>query len=333
MIDISKIALRMTTHQVQGCQLFLYSMTTGDMVKVKAFDIQDEKGWFLNLLELIGSFEKHDSPKTKREPLPREFLTRLTADERNSIAEKCISPLLLLPSLTSNSKKILRGNSEDAIAYLARLVPERISEQDQNTQTQFKTIAKQPNSPFKDLLVSSSKLRDSLRSFESDTFTDQNDRLMRRAPEMLANQTQHHDHMRKERREEIDTTSLTADMTTKSAAALSDLIAVAGVFMQRFDERSVSADRDTRKHLMIALCGIGISGILAAIALGFSIAAYFQDTENNRSNYKWQNDTTKLLRDSAELAAKQLDVTSKLTAPTQSHNQIPQQTEQSRRRP
>jgi hypothetical protein len=331
-VDLSQFIKPLLDIQVRDQKLYLYRLTTSSTSPVEKLDASRPVDWFKLLLSNVGSFVQVDKVTVEPDKLPDSWFQELARVDLDRIAE-ALAQSSFLRWISTKATPLARTAQESAIDYLARAVPMQISESRNETRKLFESMANQSNSLLKNLSTAASGLDRAVRGFDVDQNRDLRNEASRILSNNLGSQIEHSSRIREERVREISASERTAEMSAKSASALSELIVTAGIFMQRFDDRSASADRDMRSQLRIAIGGIVISGILAAIALGFSIAAYFQDSKNNRSNDNWQNDTTKLLRDSAELAAKQLDVTSKLTAPTQSHNQIPQQTEQSRRKP
>ena len=81
---------------------------------------------------------------------------------------------------------------------------------------------------------------------------------------------------------------LTGQMTAESAKTLKDLAEAATTLMEQFDERDRKTDKSTRKQITIAVWSVGISAVLALLALIVSGFAYLQDRDNGVSGDQWQ---------------------------------------------
>jgi len=91
-----------------------------------------------------------------------------------------------------------------------------------------------------------------------------------------------------ERAEEMALARLTGQMTAESAKTLKDLAEAATTLMEQFDERDRKTDKSTRKQITIAVWSVGISAVLALLALIVSGFAYIQDRDNSSSGDQWQ---------------------------------------------
>jgi len=91
-----------------------------------------------------------------------------------------------------------------------------------------------------------------------------------------------------ERAEEMALARLTGQMTAESAKTLKDLAEAATTLMEQFDERDRKSDKSTRKQITIAVWSVGISAVLALLALIVSGFAYVQDRDNSSSGDQWQ---------------------------------------------
>jgi len=58
--------------------------------------------------------------------------------------------------------------------------------------------------------------------------------------------------------------------------------------MEQLDERDRKADKSTRKQITVAVWSVGISAVLALLALIVSGFAYIQDRDNSSSGDQWQ---------------------------------------------
>lgn len=99
---------------------------------------------------------------------------------------------------------------------------------------------------------------------------------------------EHHARLARERAEELEMVRLTGKMTAESAQTLKDLAEAATVLLERLDERDQKADQSTRKQIKIAVWSVGISAVIAVLALVVAGFAYFQDLNNGRSGDKFQ---------------------------------------------
>jgi hypothetical protein len=308
--DISQLFKPIKTINFRDQKLHLYALNRSDIASLKALDPSEPQAWFVSLLDLTSSFDYDVKLKRERRGLTKEFLADLSETELESVADAYVQSVFLR-RISHEAKVLIRSEKESALEYLSKAVPAQIAESERLTRAQFQTLTESLSTPFKALSESHSRLLASVDSFERERAQRTLNEQVAQSSRIIASQTEYSASVRNDRAKEIVAVERTADMTAKSALALGQLIETAGVFMQRFDSRSATADNDVRRQLTIALWGIGVSAILATIALGYSIAAYSQDRDNNRSNDKWQDEVTKLLRDSKDVADKQFDTISK----------------------
>jgi|GEM_PF-7112247 len=302
--NVDQLAKPIAHADVNDSKVFLYPLKTSEMETVKTLDVDDAGAWFRKVLALIGSFDYIDKFRAERTALPDSFLSSLQEGDLERLAEAlCQSSFLRHVSI--DVKVPSRADGESAVGYLAKTLPLHIEESGRSMREKFASIAKEMSSPLNELLKSHESLRASALEAQNRKLVDDSMHLMR-------SQVDHGIQIARDRVRRTEAAVQTAEMTQKSAIALSNLIATAGVFLDRFDQRSEQADKDMRKQLLYALAGIVLSAVFALSALIVSLMSYFQDQTNNRSNDSWQEDVAKILRSTNDIAAKQSDAISKL---------------------
>ncbi len=300
-ISLEQLMLRAKPQATVVCginTIHLYPANAGDLDEFKRLSSGgDALVRFRGLLPRIASLVNQAEIQEKREPLPSEIVEQLSADELEAIADAYIAIAAFKDVQNGKGKStIVRLEGESAIAYLERMLNAMIEQH----RHKFEKLCLDAMSPASKLLeqvkLSSFTLGESLKAFDkfSAPHVAQFEADNSRAHETFKIMNEHQSRIARERKEELEMSRLTGEMTAQSAKLLQDLTKAASDFLLRFDARSEKADKDTRHQLKIAVVSVVVSAVLAVFALGIGIASYVQDGGNNVANDKWQSDVLKL---------------------------------------
>ncbi len=279
-----------------GC-IYLYPLRIRDLTDFEKLEPVESIDQVRNFLPSIGSLTVESDEAPERIPLDQEITKSLSDDEVEQIAEAYVqSPeWQKVEEGAKDHKPVVRENGETASAYLIRSVRDKVEHQRQSTKQLHEKTFGSSRSLFDQVRKSTSALDSTLSEYEQFTKfekpspldiqpirTDHFDAVSRH----IVEQTQER---AKERAEEMELARLTGQMTAKSANTLKDLAEVATTLMEQFDARDRKTDKSTRKQITIAVWSVGISAVLALVALIISVFAYLQDRDNSISGELWQS--------------------------------------------
>lgn len=302
-ISIKQLMLRAKPQATVICgtnTIHLYPANAGDLDEFKRLSAGgggDALVRFRGLLPRIASLVNQAEIQEKRDPLPSEIVEQLSADELEAIADAYVAIAAFKDVRTDKGESaVVRLEGESAIAYLERLLIAMI-EQHRHTFEKLYLDAMSPASRLLEKVNSSSfTLGESLKAYEKLSVPGavQFETINTQAQDLFRATNEHHSRIARERKEELEMSRLTGEMTAQSAKLLQDLTKAASDFLLRFDARSDKADKDTRHQLKIAVWSVAVSAVLALFALGIGIASYVQDGGNNVANDKLQSNILKL---------------------------------------
>lgn len=299
-LNISLLAKPQATVICGPNTIYLYSVRSSDLDEFNRLRAEgDALSQFRKFLPSVASLVIQADIREKREPLPSEVVDQLSDDDLEMLA----GAYAAIPSFHDvrigkgeNIEAIIRLDGESAVVYIGRLLKAEI----ERHRSAFEKMRRDAISPASKLLeqvkLSSLNLGESLKAFDKFSVRPaaQIEAIDSRSTELFRATNEHHARLARERKEELEMTRLTGEMTAQSAKLLQDLTQAAGDFLIRFDERSEKADSDTRHQLKIAVISVVVSAFLALFALGVGVASYVQDSGNNVANDQWQRDILEL---------------------------------------
>ncbi|HCE9553933.1 hypothetical protein [Pseudomonas aeruginosa] len=257
-------------------------------------------------LPSIGSLTVESDESPDRIPLDAEIASGLSGDEIEWIAEAYgnSSAWQATSESSQGRKPALREADETASAFLVRLLKAEVEDYHQSAKQMRDKMFGSARSLF-DQAQKSTNLFDQVRKSTSALGStlnayDELTKFTRPAPlEIQPIRTDHIDALNRqmaqqareraeERAEEMELARLTGQMTAESAKTLKDLAEAATTLMEQFDERDRKTDKSTRKQITIAVWSVGITAVLALLALIVSGFAYLQDRDNSSSGDQWQ---------------------------------------------
>lgn len=301
-VSINQLMLRAKPQATVVCgtnTIHLYPANAGDLDEFKRLSVGggDALSRFRGLVPRIASLINQSEIQEKREPLPSEIVEQLSAHELEVLAEAYVA----IPSFKDvrtgkGEAAVTRLEGESAVVYLDRLLIAMI-ERHHRIYEKLRLDAMSPASKLLEQVnLSSFTLGESLKAFDkfSTPHVAQFEADNSRAHETFRIMNEHQSRIARERKEELEMSRLTGEMTAQSAKLLQDLTKAASDFLLRFDARSEKADKDTRHQLKIAVVSVVVSAVLAVFALGIGIASYVQDGGNNVANDKLQSNILKL---------------------------------------
>lgn len=277
-------------------RIYLYPMRARDMTNFEKLKPADAIDQVRNFLASIGSLTVESNETPERIPLYPEMTKTLSDDEIELLSEAYVqSPEWQKTREGDEDRKpAAREDGETASAYLIRLVRDEVEQQHQSAKQLHEKLLGSSRSLFDQVRKSTSALGSTLSAYEQLTKfakpasleiqpirTDHFDALNRQMAEQARERAE-------ERAEEMALARLTGQMTAESAKTLKDLAEAATTLMEQFDERDRKTDKSTRKQITIAVWSVGISAVLALLALIVSGFAYLQDRDNGFSGDQWQ---------------------------------------------
>lgn len=270
------------THiETSAGRIYLYPLRMCDMTDFEKLGPGEAVSQIRRFLPSIGSLTVESDESPDRIPLDAEIASGLSDDEIERIAEAYGSTSAWKTTRESSQdrKPALREADETASAFLVRLLKAEV----QNSTSIFDQVRKSTSA-----LGSTLNAYDELTKFAKSSppeiqpiRTDHFDALNRRMLEQARERAE-------ERAEEMALARLTGQMTAESAKTLKDLAEAATTLMEQFDERDRKTDKSTRKQITIAVWSVGITAVLALLALIVSGFSYLQDRNNSSSGDQWQ---------------------------------------------
>jgi len=279
--------------------LHLYGLRVSDMSAFVSSSGSDAISRVRSFLPHIASLTEAKGFKDERPPLTTEEVDRLSVVEVETVAE-AYAELLLRGSRIKDDEdtaKPERESGEPATSYLDRLLKHEAEEQSQQLRKIHEKMLASNSGIFDQVRKSSSALGSTLSAF--DQLTKSAAPVEIRAPSMDHFHAMNEQFARqaRERAEELEMVRLTGKMTAESAKTLKDLAEAATVLLEQLDERDKKADESTRKQIAIAVWSVGVSAVIAVVALLVSAAAYMQDQRNGASGDKFQADLLEAIKD------------------------------------
>lgn len=279
--------------------LHLYGLRVSDMSAFVSSSGSDAISRVRSFLPHIASLTEAKGFKDERPPLTTEEVDRLSVVEVETVAE-AYAELLLRGSRIKDDEdtaKPERESGEPATSYLDRLLKHEAEEQSQRLRKMHEKMLASNSSIFDQVRKSSSALGSTLSAF--DQLTKSAAPVEIRAPSVDHFHAMNEQFARqaRERAEELEMVRLTGKMTAESAKTLKDLAEAATVLLEQLDERDKKADESTRKQIAIAVWSVGVSAVIAVVALLVSAAAYIQDQRNGASEDKFQADLLEAIKD------------------------------------
>lgn len=277
-------------------RIYLYPLRVRDMTDFENMEPAEAIDQVRNLLTSIGSLTLESDEAQERIPLDPEIAKALSDDELELLSEAYVQSSVWKKIQEGNEdrKPVAREDGETASAYLIRLVREEVEQQHQSAKQLHEKILGSSRSIFDQVRKSTFALGSTLSAYEQLTKfakpsppeiqpirTDHFDALNRRMVKQARERAE-------ERAEEMALARLTGQMTAESAKTLKDLAEAATTLMEQFDERDRKTDKSARKQITIAVWSVGITAVLALLALIVSGFAYLQDRDNSSSGDQWQ---------------------------------------------
>lgn len=278
--------------------LYLYGLRTSDLSALETLPGEEPMARIRAFLPHIASLLEAKGFKDERPPLATEDVDRLSDAEVERVAEAYAGMVLRGPRVDGNEgAKPEREVTEPAVAFLDRLLKHEAQEQSQQFQKMHEKMLASTSSIFDQVRKSSSTLGTTLSAFERLTKSSPSVEIRPSNMDHFHAMNEQFARQARERAEELEMVRLTGKMTAESAKTLKDLAEAATVLLEQLDERDKKADHSTRKQITIAVWSVGVSAVLALLALIVSGLAYYQDKTNNESGDRWQSELIAAVRD------------------------------------
>lgn len=278
-------------------RIYLYPIRVRDMTDFEKLEPTEAIDQIRNFVTSIGSLALESDETPERISLDPEMAKTLSDDEIELLSEAYVKSSVWqrVREGDEDRKPVAREDGETASAYLIRLVRDEVEQQHQSAKQLHEKILGSSRSLFDQVRRSTSALGSTLSAYEQLT------KFAKPAPpEIQPIRTDHFDALNRhmveqareraeERAEEMALARLTGQMTAESAKTLKDLAEAATTLLEQFDERDRKTDQSTRKQITIAVWSVGISAVLALLALIVSGLAYLQDRDSGVSEDLWQS--------------------------------------------
>lgn len=271
-------------------RIYLYPMRVRDMTDFGKLEPADALTQVRNFLTSIGSLTVESDGAPERIPLDPEISKTLSDDEVEQLAEAYVqsSEWQTVREGSPERKPVARETGDTASTYLIRLVKDEVEHQHDAAKQLHEKMLGSSRGLFDQVRKSYTELGSTVKAFEAISRPTLEPSLSREHLEINNHLAEHSARMARERSEELEMVRLTGKMTAESAKTLKDLAEAATTLMEQFDERDRKTDKSTRKQITIAVWSVGISAVLALLALIVSGFAYVQDRDNSSSGDQWQ---------------------------------------------
>ena len=271
-------------------RIYLYPLRLQDLTDFGKLEPGDAVNQVRDFLTSVASLTVESDEAPERIPLDAEIAKELSDDEIEQIAEAHVqsSEWKTVREGSQERKAVVREEKEAASAYLIRLVKDEVEHQHDAAKQLHEKILGSSRGLFDQVRKSYTELGSTVKAFEAISRPTLEPSLSRGHLEINNHLAEHSARMARERSEELEMVRLTGKMTAESAKTLKDLAEAATTLMEQFDERDRKTDKSTRKQITIAVWSVGISAVLALLALIVSGFTYVQDRDNSSAGDQWQ---------------------------------------------
>lgn len=279
--------------------VYLYGLRASDYEVLQKLTEAEPSARFRALLPCIASLFENKTFKEERQPIPPQEVDRLTDSDLDALADAYAATVQHRIRADGDVQEgpPQRDPGEPSTAYVDRVLNHEVKAQLDELRKMREKMLASTSSIFDQVRKSSSALGSTLSAFDQLTKSA--------APvEIRAPSTDHFHAMNeqfarqaRERAEELEMVRLTGKMTAESAKTLKDLAEAATVLLEQLDSRDKKADESTRRQIVIAVWSVGISAVIAVVALVVSAAAYVQDQRNGTSGDRFQADMLEAIKE------------------------------------
>lgn len=270
-------------------RIYLYPLRARDMTDFENLQPTDAVNQVRGFLTNVASLTIESDEAPDRIPLDREIAKGLSDHEIEQIAEAHVQSSDWQKVRESSERKpVVREAGETASAYLIRLLKDEIEHQHDAAKQLHEKMLASSRGLFDQVRKSYTDLGATVKAFESISRPTLERSLSRGHLEINNHIVEQSARIARERSEELEMVRLTGKMTAESAKTLKDLAEAATAVMEQFDERERKTDQSTRMQITIAVWSVGISAVLALLALIVSVFAYAQDKGSSSSEDQWQ---------------------------------------------
>lgn len=289
-LNLSLLLGPTTDIQTSIGKLYLYRPSVSDFTSFERLSAAKPAARFREFLPCVASLSAKSKIEKEREPLAQELVAQLTSEEVEALADAYASSAALQTARVGwkDRSGLPREEGEVATSYVDRLLKKELEDHAEDMRRMREQMLASTSSIFDQVRKSSLALGSTLSEFDRLT----RDKVTFTLPEPSMDHSnainEHHARLARERAEELQMVRLTGKMTAESAQTLKDLADAATVLLERLDERDQKTDKSTRKQISIAVWSVGISAVIAVLALIVSGFAYFQDENNGKSGDKFQ---------------------------------------------
>lgn len=271
-------------------RIYIYPIRVRDMADFGKLEPADAVTQIRNFLTSIASLTVESDEAPERIPLDPENSKALSDDEVEQLAEAYVqsSESQTVREGSYERKPVARETGDTASTCLVRLMKDKVENQHDAAKQLREKMLGTRRGLFDQVRKSYTELGSTVKAFEAISRPTLEPSLSRGHLEINNQFAEHSARMERERSEELEMVRLTGKMTAESAKTLKDLAEAATTLMEQFDERDRKTDETTRKQITIAVWSVGISAVLALLALIVSGFAYVQDRDNSSSGDQWQ---------------------------------------------
>lgn len=297
-LNLNLLSRPPTAVQTSIATLFLYDLRSSDFPALQALPKAEPSSRIRAFVPHVASMVEAKGATDERPPLEPEEVSRLTDDDVNVVADAYANLLLCAPRVIGDeTEKPERKVAEPATTYLDRLLRHEVESYSQQSRNVHEKLLASTNGVFDQVRKSFSTLGSTLSDYER--LTNRSAPIEIPIPKMehLHAMSEQLARQERDRADELEMVRLTGKMTAESAKTLKDLAEAATILLEQLDERDRKADQSTQKQMTIAVWSVGISAVLALLALIVSGLAYFQDRKNSESGDKWQSELIAAVRE------------------------------------
>lgn len=270
-------------------RIYLYPLRVRDMTDFENLGPADAVNQVRDFLTNVASLTMESDEAPERIPLDPKIAKEFSDYEIEQIAEAHVQSSDWQKVRESSERKpVVREAGETASAYLIRLLKDEIKHHQNAAKQLHEKMLDSSRGLFDQVRRSYTDLGATVNAFESISRPTFESSLSRSHLEISNHVAEHSARVARERSEELEMVRLTGKMTAESAKTLRDLAEAATTLMEQFDERDRKTDQSTRKQITIAVWSVGISAVLALLALIVSVFTYVQDRGSSSSEEQWK---------------------------------------------
>ena len=278
-------------------EIYLFPLRVSDLIDYEKIEESEPAIRVRKFLPFIASLSADNSLANGRFSLSPAEVEQIS-DQSLEVLAAAYSSAAVKSDISEDEARgeTLRENNESSVQFMDRLIRMQIELQAEQSRKIRGQLTGVTSSLFDQVRRSSMGLGSTLSAFEKLTKSDPMTEVRSANLDHVRSMNEQFARQSKERAEELEMVRLTSRMTAQSAQTLKDLADAATILLEQLDARDKKSDSSTRAQINIAVWSVGISAVIALLALVISGFAYFQDKANIEGGDKWQSELIAAVR-------------------------------------